>query len=206
MARAVLRDNPKQHHWVHFMHLVRLLCLVTVLLSFHFGAALQDLAGPPLTGASAATTVVRTAAATPISAPVAAPTQSALAAQSHINAADTAWMHTSTALVLLMTLPGIALFYGGMIRRKTSSTRLPVRPPSPLWSPCFGLLWATRSPSPRAVPGWVALSACGSQVGTTSRTAASWQSVTGHPICRSRCWCMHRLHTGCGNRAAGWCK
>ena len=36
-----------------------------------------------------------------------------------INGADTAWMMTSTALVLLMTLPGIALFYGGMVRRKS---------------------------------------------------------------------------------------
>ncbi|XAH26370.1 ammonium transporter [Xylophilus sp. GW821-FHT01B05] len=32
--------------------------------------------------------------------------------------ADTAWMMTATALVLLMTLPGIALFYAGMVRRK----------------------------------------------------------------------------------------
>ena len=38
---------------------------------------------------------------------------------STINGADTAWMMTSTALVLLMTLPGIALFYGGMVRRKS---------------------------------------------------------------------------------------
>lgn len=36
-----------------------------------------------------------------------------------LNAADTAWMMTSTALVLLMTLPGIALFYGGMVRKKS---------------------------------------------------------------------------------------
>lgn len=36
-----------------------------------------------------------------------------------INAADTAWMMTSTALVLLMTLPGIALFYAGMVRKKS---------------------------------------------------------------------------------------
>ena len=50
--------------------------------------------------------------------PNAAPSHPMLAAQSSINAADTAWMLTSTALVLLMTLPGIALFYGGMIRRK----------------------------------------------------------------------------------------
>jgi Amt family ammonium transporter len=42
----------------------------------------------------------------------------ALAPQASINAADTAWMLTSTALVLLMTLPGIALFYAGMVRRK----------------------------------------------------------------------------------------
>lgn len=31
---------------------------------------------------------------------------------------DTAWMLTATALVLLMTIPGLALFYGGMVRRK----------------------------------------------------------------------------------------
>src|SRR5262249_36511140 len=31
---------------------------------------------------------------------------------------DTAWMLTSTALVLLMTLPGLALFYGGLVRAK----------------------------------------------------------------------------------------
>src|SRR5579871_1285271 len=29
-----------------------------------------------------------------------------------------AWMMTSTALVLFMTLPGLALFYGGLVRRK----------------------------------------------------------------------------------------
>ncbi|NML44677.1 ammonium transporter [Ramlibacter sp. G-1-2-2] len=36
-----------------------------------------------------------------------------------ISGADTAWMIAATALVLLMTLPGIALFYGGMVRRKS---------------------------------------------------------------------------------------
>ena len=34
-----------------------------------------------------------------------------------INTGDTAWMLTSTALVLLMTIPGLALFYGGMVRK-----------------------------------------------------------------------------------------
>jgi ammonium transporter, Amt family len=35
-----------------------------------------------------------------------------------ISAGDTAWMLTSTALVLFMTVPGLALFYGGMVRKK----------------------------------------------------------------------------------------
>jgi Amt family ammonium transporter len=35
-----------------------------------------------------------------------------------LDAAGTAWMITATALVLLMTMPGLALFYGGMVRRK----------------------------------------------------------------------------------------
>jgi Amt family ammonium transporter len=35
-----------------------------------------------------------------------------------LNAADTAWMLTSSALVLFMTLPGLALFYGGLVRTK----------------------------------------------------------------------------------------
>ena len=35
-----------------------------------------------------------------------------------INSGDTAWVLTSAALVLAMTAPGLALFYGGMVRRK----------------------------------------------------------------------------------------
>ncbi|MGE5768195.1 MAG: ammonia channel protein, partial [Bacteroidota bacterium] len=35
-----------------------------------------------------------------------------------IDSGDTAWMLTATALVLLMTIPGLALFYGGMVRKK----------------------------------------------------------------------------------------
>jgi Amt family ammonium transporter len=34
------------------------------------------------------------------------------------NSGDTAWMLTSVALVLMMTIPGLGLFYGGMVRRK----------------------------------------------------------------------------------------
>uniref|UniRef100_UPI000640F00D ammonium transporter n=1 Tax=Chromobacterium subtsugae TaxID=251747 RepID=UPI000640F00D len=40
------------------------------------------------------------------------------AAAKVINSGDTAWMLTSTALVLFMTIPGLALFYGGMVRKK----------------------------------------------------------------------------------------
>ncbi len=37
-------------------------------------------------------------------------------AESSIDSGDTAWMLTSTALVLFMTIPGLALFYGGLVR------------------------------------------------------------------------------------------
>jgi ammonium transporter, Amt family len=45
-------------------------------------------------------------------------TTPALADTSTINAADTAWMIVATALVLMMTIPGLALFYAGMVRKK----------------------------------------------------------------------------------------
>ncbi len=43
---------------------------------------------------------------------------SATASADEINGADTAWMLTSTALVLFMTIPGLSLFYGGLVRSK----------------------------------------------------------------------------------------
>jgi len=39
-------------------------------------------------------------------------------AEDVLSAGDTAWMMTSSLLVLMMTLPGLALFYGGLVRRK----------------------------------------------------------------------------------------
>jgi Amt family ammonium transporter len=39
-------------------------------------------------------------------------------AKPKLDTGDTAWMLTSTALVLMMTIPGLALFYGGMVRKK----------------------------------------------------------------------------------------
>src|SRR6202789_1574970 len=49
-------------------------------------------------------------------APPAAP--AAAAGPPKLDSGDTAWMLTSTALVLLMTVPGLALFYAGMVRKK----------------------------------------------------------------------------------------
>ena len=47
-----------------------------------------------------------------------APTEPVLMSVDKISAGDTAWMLTSTALVLMMSVPGLALFYGGMVRKK----------------------------------------------------------------------------------------
>jgi Amt family ammonium transporter len=57
------------------------------------------------------------AAAVTAPAPAAAPAAAATAAPV-LDTGATAWMMTSTALVLLMTIPGLALFYGGMVRKK----------------------------------------------------------------------------------------
>jgi Amt family ammonium transporter len=50
----------------------------------------------------------------------ATPAAAAPAPASKIDKGDTAWMLTSCALVLLMTAPGLALFYGGMVRQKNA--------------------------------------------------------------------------------------
>jgi len=43
---------------------------------------------------------------------------SAALAADELDTGDTAWLLTSTALVLFMTIPGLALFYGGLVRTK----------------------------------------------------------------------------------------
>jgi len=70
--------------------------------------ALPALAQDATTTATAADTAAAAAAAAAPAAP-AAPS---------FNSGDTAWMLTSSALVLMMTIPGLALFYGGMVRKK----------------------------------------------------------------------------------------
>jgi Amt family ammonium transporter len=46
------------------------------------------------------------------------PAEAAAEAAPTLDTGDTAWMLTSTVLVLMMTIPGLALFYGGMVRKK----------------------------------------------------------------------------------------
>jgi Amt family ammonium transporter len=62
-----------------------------------------------------ATAPTTAAAAAPAAA---APTAPFIVAADKISSGDTAWMLTSTALVLMMCIPGLALFYGGMVRKK----------------------------------------------------------------------------------------
>jgi Amt family ammonium transporter len=69
-----------------------------------------SVAGAAESASAASPAVADTAAA--------APTEPQLISTDKISAGDTAWMLTSTALVLMMTVPGLALFYGGMVRKK----------------------------------------------------------------------------------------
>src|SRR5579871_3765183 len=47
-----------------------------------------------------------------------AATDAAASPPAHLDTGHTAWMLVSTGLVLLMTIPGLALFYAGMVRKK----------------------------------------------------------------------------------------
>lgn len=72
----------------------------------------QEAAPPP-----AATETAPTA---PAAAPAAAPAEAVPAAEAAptLDTGDTAWMLVSSIIVLMMSLPGLALFYGGMVRKK----------------------------------------------------------------------------------------
>lgn len=84
-----------------------------------------DTPAPPLT--MPAPMIVEPAAATTatpepaIEAPMTKPT---LVDASKINSGDTAWVLAATALVLFMTIPGLALFYAGMVRKKNVLTTM----------------------------------------------------------------------------------
>lgn len=67
-------------------------------------------------------------------------TQPAASAVAHVmSGADTAWMLTATVLVLLMTLPGVLLFYSGLMRTKNA---LSIVAQTLMTTALIGLLWA----------------------------------------------------------------
>jgi Amt family ammonium transporter len=97
---------------------------VAMALGVSLPALAQDAAKPaPAAAAAATTTAAATAAAPAAAAPVAAaapaaPAEAAPAAAPTPQKGDTAWMFVATLLVIMMTIPGLALFYGGLVRSK----------------------------------------------------------------------------------------
>ncbi|MBL0142067.1 MAG: ammonium transporter [Betaproteobacteria bacterium] len=104
----------------------RLLSLIAISAALAFGGiavAQEKKADAPVAApVAAAPADAKPADAKPAEAAPAAPGAAAPAAPAAAaptpNKGDVAWMLTSTALVLLMSLPGLALFYGGMVRSK----------------------------------------------------------------------------------------
>jgi len=87
--------------------------------SLALGLALLGFAGASLAQTQAASAPAASASAA--AAPAAADAASAPAAAASApvaNKGDTAWMIVATALVIMMTIPGLALFYGGLVRSK----------------------------------------------------------------------------------------
>ena len=106
----------------------KFLASLAVGLGLLIGSAAAVAQAPATTAAPAATTAApaeaapaaaapAAAAATPAAA-TAAPAAAAAAPAPVPNKGDTAWMTVATLLVILMTIPGLALFYGGLVRSK----------------------------------------------------------------------------------------
>ena len=74
------------------------------------------LAGLGALGATLATATAAFAQDAAVAGPIKAPAIEQMAAM--VNKGDTAWMLVSSALVLMMSVPGLALFYGGLVRSK----------------------------------------------------------------------------------------
>ena len=97
----------------------KLLASLAVGLGLLLGAGLAGAQAPAAPAEAApAAAVAAPAAAAPAEAAPAAEAPAAPAATPKVDSGDTAWMLTSTLLVILMTIPGLALFYGGLTRAK----------------------------------------------------------------------------------------
>lgn len=83
-------------------------------------AASAPAAAAPSAAAASSTASAPAAPAPAAATPAAAPADAAAAPAPGptVNKGDTAWMMVSTVLVILMTIPGLALFYGGLVRSK----------------------------------------------------------------------------------------
>jgi ammonium transporter, Amt family len=81
-------------------------------------------AAPAAAPAPAATPAPAAAPTAPAAAPAAAAPAATAAPAPTPNKGDVAWMLTSTALVLMMSVPALALFYGGMVRSKNMLSML----------------------------------------------------------------------------------
>ena len=100
----------------------KLLASLALGLSLLTGAA-AVLAQAPAAATAASESVAPAAAPAPatMAAPPAVAAPAAAAASAPVpNKGDTAWMMVSTLLVILMTIPGLALFYGGLVRSKNT--------------------------------------------------------------------------------------
>ena len=121
-----------------FFSTLMLLCA----LGFSGVTLAEDAAAPA--AAPAATEAAAPAAAPDAAAPAAAPAEAAAPAAAAApaptpNKGDTAWMIAATVLVLLMCVPGLGLFYGGMVRSKNM---LSVLMQTFMATAFLGVLWA----------------------------------------------------------------
>ena len=89
-----------------------------LLASLALGLSLLGGAAGVFAQAPAAAIAASESAAPTAAAPTATTTPPAAASAPAPNKGDTAWMMVSTLLVILMTIPGLALFYGGLVRSK----------------------------------------------------------------------------------------
>ena len=80
--------------------------------------AIAQAASAPAAEAASAPAAAAAAAPAPAAAAAPADAASAPAATPTPNKGDTAWMTVATAFVIMMTIPGLALFYGGLVRSK----------------------------------------------------------------------------------------
>ena len=92
--------TPSRRFRLYILALVLTACWMAVV-----PAGAQQTTSPTATSSAAASPGPDLQASAPV------------AAQPKVDSGDTAWMLTSSALVLMMTAPGLALFYGGMVRR-----------------------------------------------------------------------------------------